>query len=123
MLCLLRVSSITPIPLRLSRDLAAGKVDSVFMGHGKYPVHACTWLAESKLVASAAPSPQRDIVLWDTRDMGVCGRFRGHTHPVEHLLPIPEKSLLLSLATDKTVKLWSLGSGDCVFSVTDQASV
>nr|XP_034973052.1 NACHT domain- and WD repeat-containing protein 1 [Zootoca vivipara] len=58
-----------------------------------------------------AGSPDGSIVVWDTEDFSLCHVLLGHTAEVRCLRVFAKGTRAISVARDRTLRLWSLESG------------
>lgn len=99
-------------------DLERNKVKSTF-SHHKKGVLSFVYCPELKLVASCGE--ERYISLWDPYSKTVAMTFlNGHNSAVIDLALNQDKNQLISLGTDKVVKIWDIRTFQCVQTIADQ---
>lgn len=79
----------------------------------KCPVYALT-ASETVVAAGGLESV---VKLWDTRSGRRINRLVGHTDYIRDLLISCDGETVLSAAADKTIKVWSLSMGRCIYSM------
>jgi len=70
-----------------------------------------------KIIASCGE--ERHIILWDPFTLTMLQYLRGHNTSVQDLAMNEDKYHLISLGTDKTVKVWNTQSYLCLYTIYD----
>jgi WD40 repeat protein len=70
----------------------------------------------------AAASDQDVIHLWDRRSLRLAFTFKGHREGIGRIGFSRDNRTLISTSTDDTVRLWSVGNGQEMLSLTDYGS-
>lgn len=66
------------------------------------------------MVIKLRQPPLQSMILWDT-ETGVCIQsFMGHTDSIGSVVFSPEGNLAVSASDDKTLRLWSTSTGQCL---------
>ena len=101
-------------------DIERKKIKNTF-GHHKKGVLSFVYCPELKLVASCGE--ERKISLWDPYSKTVAMTFlNGHNSAVIDLALNQDKNQLISLGTDKVVKVWDIRTFQCVQTIADQTT-
>ena len=101
-------------------DIERKKIKNTF-GHHKKGVLSFVYCPELKLVASCGE--ERKISLWDPYSRKVAMTFlNGHNSAVIDLALNQDKNQLISLGTDKVVKVWDIRTFQCVQTIADQTT-
>ena len=94
-----------------------GQVDSSMTAHvGLLSVSYC---AEWNLFATGGAD--RVVRIWDDASCKQLEQCKGHTAPVVSVMCNPTDGQILSVASDKTIKVWDLFSYRCVQTLRDES--
>jgi WD40 repeat protein len=104
----------------VKRGGKSGRILRTFRKHRK-GVTALAYSPRAKCMATAGLA--RDILLWNPYSLGVLGVLSGHNGPVHHLALIETAivSQLVSLSTDKVMKVWDLRTFSNVQTLVDNS--
>jgi WD40 repeat protein len=95
----------------------AYKENKTFNLHQK-GVNSFIYSSKHRFVASCGE--ERHILVWDPFTMLVHSYLYGHNTSVQELAINEDKNHLISLGTDKVVKIWDTGSYACVQTIFDK---
>jgi len=108
-------------------DIESKALVHSFSGHATC-VRSLAWSADSQLLMSA--SDDKRLVLYDTRNssvsatnssVGVVASLAGHSSWVLSVDISPDGRLAASGSCDQTVKIWDMGSRQCVSTLSDNS--
>lgn len=63
---------------------------------------------------------ERDIMLWNPFTGTSIGMLTGHTASVQKVIVVEDDNQLISLSTDKTIKIWDLRTNKCMQTIVDK---
>lgn len=81
-------------------------------------VNAFVYSPQHKVIASCGE--ERQIILWNPFTLMAQTYLPGHTTAVQDLALNEERNHLISLGTDKVVKIWHLHNYFCIQTITDK---
>jgi WD40 repeat protein len=70
----------------------------------------------------ASCGEERHILMWDPFTLGVLSYLYGHNTSVQDLALNEDKNHLISLGTDKVIKIWDIRSYACIQTLFDKIS-
>jgi WD repeat-containing protein 48 len=91
-------------------DIAVGEDEKAAKGS----VYALA--ATPNLIASGGP--EGIVRVWDSRSGKRITKFVGHTDNVRDILVARDGDMILTAASDQTVKVWSMTAGRCMYTLT-----
>jgi len=89
--------------------------DSTPMGKHEGYVSSCRFLNDDEILTASGDSI---IVLWDIRTQKLKRTYDAHSSDVMSISISPDKKLFVSGSLDMTVKVFEIGSADCVATFT-----
>lgn len=109
----LAVSSVTKTVTVL--DSKTGALDLILRGHDSI-VRDVQWSPDGETIASAA-----DVaILWNARTGDILQQVEGHTDIVYTVRFAPDGSSLFTTSRDSTAKLWSVKTGEALWTVANE---
>ena len=63
---------------------------------------------------------ERDIMLWNPFTGRSIGMLTGHTASVQKVIVVEDDNQLISLSTDKVIKIWDLRTNKCMQTIVDK---
>lgn len=81
-------------------------------------VNAFVYSKRNRIVASCGE--ERHILMWDPHTIGVLSYCYGHNTSVQDLALNEDKNHLISLGTDKVVKIWNMSDYGCIQTIFDK---
>ena len=63
---------------------------------------------------------ERDIMLWNPFTGRSIGMLTGHTASVQKVIVVEDDNQLISLSTDKVIKIWDLRTNKCMQTIMDK---
>nr|CAD2176828.1 unnamed protein product [Meloidogyne enterolobii] len=99
-------------------------IETIPSSGGHQPIWHCSRLAnfEPNALLTAEGGDGNEIKHWDIRQRGLIQRFRGHEKDVRAAIflqsqpQITSKRLMLSVSNDRTIRLWDVNNGKCIWT-------
>ena len=70
----------------------------------------------------ASCGEERYIIVWEPFNIKLNGKLHGHNTSIQDLTINEEKNHLISLSTDKCVKVWDTSTLNCIQTISDKIS-
>jgi WD repeat-containing protein 49 len=80
-------------------------------------VNCFLWCSSNRFIASCGE--ERHIILWNAYTLKPMTYLTGHTTSIQQLALNEERNHLISLGSDKVVKIWDIRSYRCFQTLTD----
>lgn len=93
------------------------KENKTFNLHQK-GVNSFVYSSKHRFVASCGE--ERHIIMWDPFTLGALSYLYGHNTSVQDLTINEERNHLISLGTDKVVKIWDIRTYACIQTIFDK---
>eukprot|EP01062_Namystynia_karyoxenos_P019020 TRINITY_DN17117_c0_g1_i1.p1 TRINITY_DN17117_c0_g1~~TRINITY_DN17117_c0_g1_i1.p1 ORF type:complete len:1742 (+),score=524.11 TRINITY_DN17117_c0_g1_i1:80-5227(+) len=107
-----------PLGLNILQQGGDDTLDVTGEGGHRKPVHNFAWCDDRKLLASCGT--ERDVLVWNPFITKPVAKLAGHRTPMIDVVFNPQDNQIITLSSDKMVKVWDLRTYQCTQTLRDK---